>query len=347
MTTPTPKRARVIDTVKFESLPDIVADGIVNQTKILFRHKSSVTRTLPLYTSNSRYEIMIHTFVGQKNASFATEMIIAQSYRHPAFFNTLLRLIPNFDMATLNSIVCHLKTGKNVCLKSTRLRETLPEIRKTLTAADIQSLPDRFDAILLPVDTAFLVMFHGGTVRRICSNKDSDTVRYKYVYHCDGPTGAHEAAAIYENKMMDGKVGNIRKPLWPHRVTGTPDSNETAIKIQTCLQTFGVVCIPLANEYLVQQTHGVAAHLATLMGVPDEKLLLSTSFFKHDLVKHPEWEFRVHNQKQSYHIHSATGYTGYGHTCETLKNMWKNIEFLVASAGIQGDITTAEIRVQF
>lgn len=342
MSQPSEKK-RKIESIVFELLPDSIADKIIQQTRYVNRtnrNVSSAVRTFPFHVdSEAKYDVVIHNFLGQKHQLFATEMFIAGSHLHPKFFNYISNLFQHanmtYDMAILNDIVNHVKTGKKFSeTASFRIRESLAQIKDVLTDAELQALPDRFHAFLLPVDKAFVALMHGKVVRRYCSSVESETVRYKYIYSCS------EQGKVEKHETQE------KDSFWPHSIQNNSSGFVTEMMLQA-LNKYGVVCVPLSNEFVLSHTRNVAAYLAEVMKIPDDSQLLSVEFMKRKRLNHPEWMFVNKDKISTKHIQDFTGKTAYGHECKALRDLWDTIEFFIITTLPEPlTVTTSRIRIQ-
>jgi len=322
-----------------------------------------------------KMDAMVHGFVGDSSATSYSELMIAGSHHHLEFFQALARYqgnacsmpykspmqwFPKLKMRNLNELLTDVKS-------EWPMKPLAKKIRSTLTAEQLARLPQQFSTVCIPLTHACLVLVDSRVVR--CASTDvSNTARWKVLFKCLGKNEEQQFdkldlyscfprpgyARKYERLHYERDHSQPSSP-WPYRLPANQTYNkDLQAALKDRMSKYGFVMIPLSSDHVHHYMENMAQYMKSLMAWPEHLSPLSLEVLKTSDTLNHRHLYRNITQKQSKHIPMIHGRTRYGHYCPALRNLFSDIESIVAHAysvmypeDHQIWATTAEIIVQF
>ena len=321
---------RIITTLPFDLIPDQVADELVrNKNK---RLHSSRARNIPFQyrSKDPQFDVLVHSFTGESSLTSFSDICIAGSHKHVAFFTVLQELDIHLNMQDLNQLIRELKQPNVSTLQARRIGIKLtPEI--------INQLPDAFKAFVMPVQFTSLIIMDTRLIRRPCYHVRSNTIRWNIRYSVGNTPRLRLTHFDHPAYAMNYERKDKMQVDWPVKLKLPVDFNKDLKQLlNERLNVFGAVAIPLSDDHIQPYIENISMYLQTLMNIPTSFKLNSLEFLPEMLKpENKHWRFRNNSVTMSKHIHEYTGETNYGSCSPHVKNLFHQIEMIVSHLPIE------------
>lgn len=320
------------------------------------------------------FDIVVHGFTGEVSKTSYTELYISGSHKYPDFFKILakcwkhttqvnqchLTWFPGLKMKQVNEILQDLRQERPVFVISQKMK-------KYLNTEYIQTLPEKFYGVYIPVTEPCISFIHPQTLRCGTTTK-SNTIRWKIAYRCitsqqnntirkildlveasdpknlndskESHEVSHEysmfpypqAARTYEEIMCGHS-----DVLWPYEVKPSPQLDSELVQaIKNSVEKHGIATIPLSSQFLQRYIEELEKYMYQMMNYHPKELEMKNLFqpgvLQKSEEKQKEYHYRNVKQKQSKHIPQGHGRTLYGHHSKAIKQLLMDISPVISHA---------------